>query len=297
MFATRPSRILPLGIALFLLLAQGAGAGDAAAYQSTFPTEPAQSTWKSASIGSFLVIPYFEVDVADPDGKTLFYAIQSLFGSSRVSVDYLDERGSVVGSQIFDLVAWAVKTVNLRDVQGFLPPADPATHISRGSINIRGFDPVNSAIERPLAVDYFAVTLGGNFATGGRALPYHRIVADSLSPFLCQLWSIRFLNDPQYDEDTKLTLYVSHASNQPTSKIWILLYEEDGTPLGKGVELSSDLTSRQVPIQDILDLAGVPNAKFGSLLIFFGTDSGHVAATYEAFFRLAIGVEGACLIE
>lgn len=297
MFVARPSRILPLAIALLLLLAQGAGAGDAAAHQGTSPTEPAQPILKSSAIGSFLVIPYFEVDLANPGGTTLLYAIQSLFDPSRATVDYLDDHGRVVGSQTFDLAAWAVETVNLLDIPSLLPVADPVTHISRGSINIHGVDPGNPAIERLLAVDYFVLTDGRVSATGARALPYDEMVAGSLSPFSCQFWTVRFLNDPQYDEDTQVRLYVSHVSSQPTSKIWILLYDEDGIPLGQMVELPADLKSQQIPIQEILDKADSPSALYGTLLIFFGTDGGHVAATYEAFHRLAVSVEGACLVE
>lgn len=299
MFATRAFRILPLGIALFLLVAQGAVAGDAAAHQSTFPTEPAQSTWKSSLIGSYLVIPYFEVDVADPNGKTLLYAIQSPFVSSRVTVDYLDELGMVVGSQTFILNSWAVKTVDLRDVQGLLPAADPATNISRGSISIHGVQVGFPIVKWPLAVDYFAVTMGENVATGGRALPYDEMVAGSLSPFLCEIWTVRFLKQ-QGSLDTEVMFYVNHARSQSEGHVLVEVRDQGGQFMGSA-DIPISVTSQKMSIQEILNTAGLnlPSGQFGTLVIYFaeGTDGGHVAATYELSGRLAVRLEGACLIE
>lgn len=296
MFLAPPSRVLLLAVIALLLLAQGAGADDFAAGQGTSLTEPGQPIWASASVGSSLVIPYFELDLSGPSAKTLLYAIHNVFNdTSRVTVSYLDVHGVIVESQTFDLAPWAVKTVNLRDVQSFLPPADP-DNVSRGSLSISAVHPLDPAIDRPLAVDYFVVTPGGNFASGGRAAPYHEMVAGPLSPFLCDLWSLRFLNGGVFDGGTQVMLYVSHATPGIMGRVLIDVYDEPGNLVGQA-EILTDLVSQQTPIEHILDLAGAAGTEFGVLVITFadGTDGGHVAATYDAMDRFSVRVAGACL--
>lgn len=276
-----------------------AGSGARADTRITARDEPAVEPLPApASSGSSITIPYYEVDLNAPGGKTLLFAIHNP-GSldAEVTVNYFGTDDTFGGSQVFTLGGRAVRTINLRDVDSFLPPADPDGFV-RGQISIEAGDPFNPGVDRLITVDYFSVTPNEDFATGQRASPFHEMVSGPLSPFKCDVWSIRFLNGGPFSGGTQVVLWIDRPQTPPMPSLHVDVYDESGTFHG-GADIATDQNTDEVPIGEILSAAGVSGVQFGVLLIDFAdaTDGGYVSATYDAEGEFSIGLRGGCLFE
>lgn len=290
----RTRLLLALLVAVAGLAGTTAARGDVHLSRRSSPL--AERPVTKASSGSSLTVPYFEVDLGDPGGKTLLFAVHNPSSlPADVDVSYSRTDGVIVGGQSYLLGGNAVLTVNLRDVPGQLPTVN-TVGVSRGFVGIVATDPGDPGIDRQIAVDYFEVTPDEDFATGERASPYHEMVAGPDGPFLCTRWSARYIEGGPFTGGTRLVLFVDTPLGTSTPSISIDVYSESGTFLG-GTDISTTQVTSETSVGSILSMAGVTGEPFGVLLVDFaaGTNGGHVTAKYRAFGEFSVGLTGACI--
>lgn len=240
---------------------------------------------KTATSGSRLLLPRYEVDTNDTQGITTLFAVRNETGNSvELTINYYRTDGPQAPqhSEMVTLAGKAVKTVNIRSVPNLATDPDGFR---------RGFVVISAPGDAQLMGDFFQITSGDNFANGSRLLD-----TDPASNHndLCNLFSMRFLNGGGFDSGTLFTIFLDLplAPDGSSAVMDILAYDEAGNLL-LAREAFADEVSFQVTADDLI--SPTVSADFGAIEFQFRDGSvGHVAAVLNASGRYSVGFEASC---
>ena len=245
-----------------------------------------------------LMVPFFKVDRAGTAGETTLYAIRntSATASHGVTVSYwvddlFDPLADPDRVQTFQLGPREVRTVNLRDVPNLDGGAGDDSMV-RGWLMAEQTTGSTAA----LSGDWFRVTPGQDFATGGRMLDA------AASPYTCTKWDQRFLVGGAFSGGTRLEVFVdtplgSHPGTDAPS-IVITFTNEAGTVRGSAVEVFTDRQVLALDVGTLRAMLPAPRPAFGALEIVFqpGSGGGVVSGSYRAEGRYSVELDGTCLV-
>jgi hypothetical protein len=186
----------------------------------------------------------------------------------------------VLAEELFRLDPNATRTINLRDLAALAAGPDGFA---------RGFVVVES--DRPTSTDYFYVTPGEDFATGGR-----------LTNDVCRGWDLRFFDGGIFSGGTPVQIFVNNplGANPQTDlrSAVIAVYSEGGQLFGTMNLFTAD-PALELTAREILDrIPGSPPA-FGALEIGFTepAERGWVQGSFSAENRYSVGLVGSCIDE
>lgn len=245
-----------------------------------------------------LMVPFFKVDRARGAGESTLYAIRNTSATTTHSVRvsyWVDHRFDPAADpdrvQTFQLGPRQVQTVNLRDV----PQLDGG---AGGDAMVRGWlvAEQTTGSNPALSGDWFRVTPGQDFATGGRMLDA------SASPYTCTKWDQRFLVGGAFSGGTRLEVFVdtplgSHPGTDSPSLV-ITFTNEAGTVQGSAVEVFTDRQVMELDVATLRAMLPAPRPAYGALEIVFqpGSGGGVVSGSYRAEGRYSVEVDGTCLV-
>ncbi len=222
---------------------------------------------------SKLIVPGFEVEVADPEGPTTFFAVRNRTGGDvDLEIDYHGARiGEPLRTDVFMLGPRQTLTHNVRNN---LDDLDVADGFASGLIVITGTGGGASA----LTGDFFRIDSGNDFATGDRLVG---------AQDYCRAQEVRFV-DFGSGSRLKILIETPQGEEEPSfsyeahSEAGVLIVEDD-------VFTSDHLTA--IDVEDL-----VPGQRFGTLTFdFSNADGGLVTAAYSAFGRFSVELGGACM--
>ncbi len=291
----RPSLVPILVFCLSLLLAPALGA--AVNISCTDPPEstasfPGSGAGKSLSAKldrgtPRLLLPYFEVDMNDPNGVTTLFAVRNLVDVSfSVRTVYFTLTGvqqQTSTTQTID--SKETITVNVRNVaENFQVDQDG---IARGLALVEVPD-FEGDVLRLMGGDFFLVTGDEDFATGDRLLNIYE--PDTAYYDLCSRSETRFLNGGAFTGGTTLTLFSDSVggaagSNPPTFTITI--FDEAGNE-AETCQVRTDQITSRIAVDELTD---VP---FGTAEVQFQVDEGQILADFSAQNRFSVGMRGLC---
>lgn len=244
---------------------------------------------KLDSPGELFVIPYFEVDTANPtSGNTTLIAIRNTTNGTRsVQIEYRFPNSNLMLSENIDLTAKRVHTANLRDL-GLIPQGDGFV---RGYVRVLDTGAVlDPTLVPTLTVDYYLVDDANNFAFGERAI---NLTADDPLNDLCQGFETRFARGGAFDT-TELIIFVTNPQGgDPTTDPPTLLvnaYNEAGTAAGFTFSVYTNQNSFKVDVGDLT------NFSFGALEIMLNNTEGHITAETRALGKFSGGFNAACTV-
>lgn len=241
---------------------------------------------KTATAGTRLLLPRYEVDTTNPSGITTLFAVRNEGGTPvDLTLRYHRTDGPQAPqySENLTLAAKAVKTVNIRSVPNLATDPDGIR---------RGFVVIEASTEGATVMgDFFQITPGENFANGSRLL---NIDPTSNHNDLCNLFSMRFLNGGGFDSGTLFTVFLDLplAPTGSTAVMDILAYDEAGVLL-LARETFADEVSFQVTASELL--SPTVTTDFGAIEFQFRDGVvGHIAAVLSASGRYSVGFEASC---
>ena len=236
-----------------------------------------------------LLLPYFEVEPANPTGVTTLFAVRNERADPVVvRILFLSPVGP--DQQLAEEIALpghAVRSFNLRDQPGLRTDHDG---VARGLVvlGVIGAGPDKDF----LTGDFFLLrgAADGVRATGGALL---NLSINAPGNELCRAWSARFLNGGAFDGATTLTVVADVpggiAEADPATLI-ATVYAEDGTEIAR-FAVKSDSNAFQLPVRALVP-AEVP---FGSLSLEFPQTRGSVLVEHSAGGGRVVGLKGGCV--
>ncbi len=265
----------PAAALLFLSLALGA----VSAMAETVPPPT-----KKATASARLVLPWFEVDLNDPNGASTFFSVRNettALAAVRVSYFAADRAGNPQAVQNFNLAAKQIRSVALRTVNGLLADDDGFA---------RGYAIIETVGgEQVIQGDFYQINPDQAFATGDRLV---NADPNSLDEDLCSLFTLRFLNGGGFSGGTEIVIWLDTdqlpSENDPA--VTYTVYRENGERV-----FSQDLPLIQVATRLRVETLVRPvPTNFGALEIQLNDLEGHVAATLSALGLYSIGLEASC---
>lgn len=222
-----------------------------------------------------LIIPGFEVDVDDPEGPTTLIAVRNVSNDAlAITVAYYGENASGPALRV-DEVSLAARQTYSADLRSNLSGLDPdgdgtatgivlVNQVSGGAVNLEG--------------DYLRVDSGNDFATGERAVRPEDF---------CTRQEIRFLD---FGSGTKLRLLVDQPRGVGAPSLTYTIISE----AGQVVKQADLFTAAHLNVVEVADL--VPGGqRFGTIVLDFSpSGTGWVSASYSAFGRFSVELNGAC---
>jgi hypothetical protein len=243
--------------------------GESALRSLTAPAlDPSGDQW---------IVP-FVVDTGNPGGTTTLLAVRNeteVGGVAEVLVEFFDAALAEFHTVDLDLTPDAVQTFNLRDQPG-LP----------GGI-ARGFARVTPGDGDLVSVDYFVVTPGENFATGGLGIDF---IEEQ-----CAFWKTRVLVGGAFTGGSRLTLLVNGPQGSdpmvdpPT--VTGNVYDEAGAPIN-----SFEIFAQDWVFEIDATALIVSDNLFGAieLVIDSTLGNGYLIVEIGAEDRYSVGFSGVC---
>ena len=275
---------LVFGMALMVMFGVGAVAESPAPHSVAGAENLVDGAAKTATAGSRLLLPWFEVDTNDPNGITTLFAVRNE-GTTATDIEIAYHQTDVPQDpQVLDPVRLGpkeIKTVNIRLVPGLSSDAEGF---------IRGYVLITSTDGGSLAGDTFQITPGDNFANGSRLL---NVGPESPNNELCNLFSIRFLNGGGFDSGTVYSIWVDLplAPDGTDPVLDALAYDQAGNLL-IAREIFADQVAFQISANDVLSPV---NENFGAIEIQFRDGAvGTLGATLDASGRYSVGFAATC---
>jgi hypothetical protein len=221
----------------------------------------------------------FVVDTGNPVGTTTLLTVRNeteVGGVAAVLVEFFDAAFVEFHSVVLPLSPDALQSFNLRDQPGL--PGGLA----------RGFARVTPGDGDLVSVDYFVVTPGEDFATGGLGIDF---VEEQ-----CLFWRSRILAGGPFTGGTRFTFLVNGPlggdpmTDEPT--VALLLYDEAGLAAGS-CEIFTDDWVFEV---DAADLIAPAATLFGSIELVIDSliGGGYLIVEIGAEGRYSVGFSGVC---
>lgn len=246
---------------------------------------PAQ-TPKRAVAAARLLLPFYEVDLADPSGASTFFSVRNESSQAEdVTLSYFaaDRPHTALHSETVPLAAKRVLSVDVRSQPNLLAGEDG---LARGYVLI--------ATDSGAAViqgDYFQITPSEDFATGRRLV---NVDPESPDNELCSVFTIRFLNGGGFDGGTDLFFWLDPDSvpEGETPTVFYEVYNEAGDLRIGQVGFPALDTAFRVRTADLVSI--VPTS-FGAIELQLSQPvRGHLSAVLSALGRYSVGLEAAC---
>lgn len=251
--------------------------------------------------GTFLILPHYEVEPGDPQGKTTLWAVRNLLAFPLdLTVQYYAEDGSMaVKAEFFDLAVDATVTRNLRDVAGI-----PAEGWVLLTATLDGSP--SAFVPEAIQGDFFWLEPGDAFASGGGLLRDHVTeMAAGLWTYtgrdLCRKAETRLFNGGAFSGGTDFVFFAKwDPSAGYTGPLAVgSMYDETGTFLGTcslgGPGTSTGTFSTQVN-SALLAVACPALPTFGTIRWEFAAGVvGHVTAAHRASGLYSVSVPGSCI--
>ncbi|MCG8456710.1 MAG: hypothetical protein MI919_10555 [Holophagales bacterium] len=261
----------------------GASVGASFGATSAAGPEPAAGP-KALEATQRLLLPFYSVDKTNPSGDSTLFAVRNE-GLSQITVTAsfyeIDSPQAPQRTEIYLLQAKQIRTVQIRDVPNL--EVDP-DGFARGYVIFE-----TGGVDQLIHGDYFQVTPGERFATGGR------LVDVSGGPFdeLCNNVSVRFLDGGGFTGGTQIVYWLNATSVPlPINTITYSIYEEAGVAPVFTSNLPISTVAGEVDIDQLLGGSGV---SFGAVEIqFAGELEGHVFSTMSASNEFSVRVEATC---
>lgn len=294
-------RAFAVSVIALLFLAGAAGAQDGLAFRvtETPQTGPASVTGDgelapraSDFPADAFMVPLFRIDRSDPGGDTTLIAVRNVTDQSHdVHISYWVDHVFDPGAdpdlvQSFSVDPGQIVPINLRDLPQLSGGAG-GDDLVRGWLMLEHADGVGDV----LAADWFQVTPGENFATGGR-------MVDVDHSYTCTQWDFRYITGGGFDGGTRLGVFVDTPLGSGSPSLFVDFFSEAGIFLG-GVAVATNrqVVELDVEAQLLPELPGSPPEVGGMVITFAGgTNGGIVTGTYSAENRYSIGLDGACVI-
>jgi hypothetical protein len=245
----------------------------------------AAETTKRSSASARLVLPFFEVDMANPQGTTTFFAVRNestVDVELRTSYFAADRPANPLHVDTTTLGGKAVLTVDVRIVPQLLVDADGFA---------RGYAVIEALTEGAIIQgDRFQLTPGQGFATGSRLLNADPASRDN---DLCSLFTMRFLNGGGFDGGTELVFWLDldsfSTANPP--RLHYSVYNQAGE-----LRFSAELPASGAAFKrTVASLVAVLPTNFGALEIELPDGMvGHVSGVMSALGLYSVGFEAAC---
>lgn len=237
----------------------------------------------ASSPARVLLLPYFEVDTADPNGTTTLWAVRN-DGSEPVTLTatyFETDRMTPQHSDEYVLGAKRIRTVDIRALVANLD-VDP-DGVARGWVRLE-------LDEGTATGDFFLVTPNEAFASGDRLVD---IDPDGTDFELCTNWVLRFLNGGGFSGGTSLFFWLD-TETIPTGEEPIAtysVYSESGNLVFTN-SLYNDQRAFRVPASQLI----TPFAtQFGALEIQFADGMlGHVSEVLDALGVFSVGITATC---
>ncbi len=221
-----------------------------------------------------LIVPGFEVDVANPTGPTTFFAVRNTSDSAvDVDVNYYGEQvtSTPLRTDVVNLGPRQTTTVNVRTD---LTDLNVANNFATGLILIKESGVPTGSLEG----DFFRLDQANAFATGDR-------LVDPEEDF-CVVQEIRFV---EFGSGSEFRILVDDPQGASQPSFTYTAYDQ------QGVELFSDSysTSDHLTSIDVTELGF--NDPFGTVVFdFTNSGSGWVSAKYSAFGLFSVELNSAC---
>lgn len=224
-----------------------------------------------------LLVPFYLVESANPNGSNTLFAVRNVTGSPVVAdVEYFTVDGTSQRLDAVTLGPYETETVSLRDVPGLAVDLDG---FARGFVKIvTAGDPTGEPV---LAGDFFQADVANDFATGERLVRQGD---------LCREASIRVLD---FGVGTRFTVSVTQPRgaddgvNPPSFTVQV--YDEAGNPVGAPQPFWTEDHALELTSGDLTGIA------FGSLSFdFTNALGGTVYAEYSAQGRFSVGTTSQC---
>lgn len=260
-------RTTALGLALALIAAAAATAAPA----------------KRAVAAARLLLPYYEVELANPTGASTFFSVRN---ESTQAVDAnlsffaADRPHTPVHSETVTLAGKRVLSVDVRSKPNLLADEDG---FARGYVLI-----ATVSGEAVIQGDYYQITPAEDFATGSRLV---NVDPESRDNDLCSVFTIRFLSGGGFDGGTDLFFWLDPDSvpEGATPRVFYSVYNEAGA-LQFFTDFSAGETTFRLRAKDL-----VSPTRFGAIeLQLEDPVRGHVSAVLSALGRYSVGLEAAC---
>jgi hypothetical protein len=244
---------------------------------------------KVSERGYRFILPYFEVNTADPSGRTTLLAVRnlSLGETESVTVTVVSQPSAlaapVMTAQVWTLAPAQTRTSNLRDWG--LPSA---SGLARGYVIVEGPAPASAF---GFAADYFYVEPADDFASGGLLEPFDD---------RCDLVHLRFGLGGAFDS-TFLNFTIENPetifSPTPRTTFSLTVYDEAGINWGT-VEVSAIVVGGSLNLATTLaSLPFVPT--FGVIEVEPAADQDFAffSTTFKAGGRYAVTLPGTCVFD
>ncbi len=220
-----------------------------------------------------LIVPGFEVEVADPEGPTTFFAVRNTSDSDLdVEVAYHGEQVTDVAlrTDVLDVGAQRTATINVADdltdlvvTDGFATGLILITESGASTGNLEG--------------DFFRLDTANAFATGDRLVRPENF---------CLLQEIRFVD---FGSGSELRILVDNPQGGDQPSFTYTAYDEQANMVADGEFFASS----HLTVIDVTDL-GIVDA-FGTVLFdFSNSGGGWVNAKYSAFGLFSVELSSAC---
>lgn len=255
---------------------------------ATAPTESMSVVaGRSSATTDALLVPYYEVDLRDPQGANTLFAVRNETGREvPVRILYLTVVGAVEQQvQEITLAPHATRTVNLRDVPGLT--AD-ARGVARGLVVLGA---VGTSVDSSdlLSGDFFFVDPATGYATGNTLL--NMSLDDSGNEF-CAEWGTRYMRDGGFGGSSVFRFVVDEPAGardiDPPTAVGTI-YDEAGTAL-QSFEVRTDAYTFDLTSAELAPAS----APFGSLSIRFPATRGALLVEHSGFETLSIAFKAAC---
>ncbi len=229
------------------------------------------------SNASALVVPGYQIDLADPSGPTTLFAARNTTDDNvEVNVEFHGQEATPTPLRVDGqaLAANDTMSVNMRDDTSSLDP--DGDDLAAGLALIYRTD---TGTHAGLEGDFLNVDAANDFAGGDRLF--------KLPEDLCNLMEVRFLN---FGAGSNFSVVVDQPQGDVKSTYSYEAYRQDGTLLGSG----DYFTNKHFEVIAAQEFAGMGN-NFGTVVFDFSkAGGGRVIGQYSAFGRFSVEVAGAC---
>ncbi len=221
-----------------------------------------------------LMLPGFEVDTTDPNGRTTFVSVYNQTNEPRVArMQYFDSASNLLLSEDVSLNPHDTQPTNIRDVEGLTVDADGR---ARGWVQILACSDDGGDLDSSFTGDYFFLDSDGNFATGDQLLRREDV---------CDTLQARLLN---FGSGVTLRLFASDPQGELEPTASFSVYDEAGTLLDDGMLFIDQAI-------EALDATELTEVQFGVLVIDFLTGGGAMSVEYSAFGRFSVSMNANCV--
>lgn len=240
--------------------------------------------------GPAVVLPYFVVDMNDPNGVTTFFAVRNRSAETiKVRYTYHRTNRSLVLPSVTEtknLGPHETRSVNVRSIAGLPTSGGIATGYMVAEVidSTTGLPILDSTA---LSGDFFRVDQGNAFASGGPLLGFGPL---NLSWDFCNSWDLRFYNGGTFSGGTDIAFFVPYNPGGTEPVVSGNVYDEDGNFEGI-VEITTSEYAFEANTSE-LDLPvafGTVEWTFRDLL------AGHVAGIFSALGKFSVGTPAICV--